>query len=70
MWVTRKETVMSIYLDKLSHVQVVINCRNIDAPMCTREDVLDYILGMPSIDDVMSYKLLTTKICVTLFIES
>ena len=54
------ETVMSMYSDKLAHVQVVINCPYSVAQMCTREDVLAYILGAPSIDDVMSYNWLTT----------
>ena len=53
---------MSIYSDKLAHGQVVINCRDRDAPKCTREDALAYILGAPFIDDVMSYNLLTTSI--------
>ena len=53
---------MSIYSDKLSHVQVVINCQNTDAPMCTCEDVLACISGTLSIDDVMSYNLLTTPL--------
>ena len=48
------------YLDKLAHVQVVINCRARDAPMCTSEDRLAYILGAPCFDDVMSYNSLTT----------
>ena len=52
---------MRIYLDKLAHVQVVINCRNTDAPMCTCEDALAHILGTPSIDDVISYISLTTN---------
>ena len=47
-------------LDKLSHVQVVFNCQNTEAQMCTREDALAYISGAPSIDDVMSYNSLTT----------
>ena len=46
---------MSIYSDKLAHIQVIINCQNIDVPMCTREDGLALIAGAPSIDDVMSY---------------
>ena len=46
---------MSIYSDKLAHVQVVINCWNTDAPMCTREDALALISGVPSIDDVVSF---------------
>ena len=51
---------MSIYYDKLAHVQVVINCRYSVAQLCTREDGLAYILGAQSIVDVMSYNLLTT----------
>ena len=51
---------MSIYSDKLAHAPVVINCQARDAPMCTSEDGLAYILGAPFIDDVMSYNLLTT----------
>ena len=53
-------SVMSIYSDKLAHVQVIINCRARDAPMCTSEDGLAYILDVPYFDDVMSYNLLTT----------
>ena len=49
-----------IYLDKLAHVQVVINCRYFVAQLCTREDGLAYISGVPPIDDVMSYDSLTT----------
>ena len=52
---------MSFYSDKLAQVQVVINCPNIDAQMCTRDDGLAYISGAPSIDDIMSYSLLTTQ---------
>ena len=39
--------------------------------MCKREDALVYILGAPSIDDVMSYNSLTTLISIegVLFIE-
>ena len=51
---------MSIYSDKLSHVQVIINCRYSVAQMCTRKDTLAHILGTLYIDDVMSYDLLTT----------
>ena len=51
---------MSIYSDKLSRSQVVIKCLHSIAQMCTREDVLAYISGAPSIDDVMSYNSLTT----------
>ena len=42
------------YLDKLSHVQVVIKCLYSVAQLCTCEDMLVYISGAPSIDDVMS----------------
>ena len=31
---------MSIYSDKLAHVQVLINCLYFVAQMCTREDTL------------------------------
>ena len=48
------------YLNKLAHVQVVINCPYSVAQMCTREDALAYILGTWFIDDVMSYNSLTT----------
>ena len=51
---------MRIYSDKSSYVQVVINCQNSVAQMCTREDALTHNLGVPCIDDVMSYNLLTT----------
>ena len=50
---------MSIYSDKLAHVQVVINCIYY-IELCTREDMLAYISDAPFIDDVMSYDLLTT----------
>ena len=52
---------MSIYLDKLAHVQVVINCWFSVAQLCTREDMLAHILGALYIDDVMSYDSLTTE---------
>ena len=52
---------MSIYSEKLVHAQVVINCRYSVAKMCTLEDALAYISGMPSIDDIMSYNSLTTN---------
>ena len=50
----------SSYSDKLSHVQVVINPWYSVAQMCTCEDALVYVSDAPSIDDVMSYNLLTT----------
>ena len=52
---------MSIYWDKLAHIQVVINCRFSIAQMCTREDSLAHYLGAPSIDDVMRYNMLISK---------
>ena len=39
---------MSIYLDKLAHVQVIINCQYSIAPMCTREDTHLASLRAPS----------------------
>ena len=51
---------MSIYSDKLAHVQVVIPSWHFVAQLCTYEDGLAYILAAPSIDDVVSYNLLTT----------
>ena len=45
---------MSIYSDKLAHVQVVINYLYSVAQLCTGEDMLAYISGALSIDDVMS----------------
>ena len=35
---------MSIYSDKLAHVQVVINCQYFVAQMCTCEDMLAHNL--------------------------
>ena len=48
---------MNIYLDKLAHVQVVINCWYSVAQMCTGEDTLANNLGTPYFDDLMSYYL-------------
>ena len=50
---------MSIYSDKLTHVEVVINCLYSVAQFCTDEDTLAYISGVPSIDDIISYNSLT-----------
>ena len=50
---------MSIYSDKLAHVQVVINCQYSIAQMCTREDTLAQYLGALYLDDVMSHNWLT-----------
>ena len=52
---------MSIYSDKLAHVQVVINCRYSIAQLCTREDMLARYLGALCLYDVMSHNELTTK---------
>ena len=52
---------MSIYSDKLAHVQVVINCQYYVAHKCTWEDTLARYLGTPCLDDVMSHNGLTTK---------
>ena len=51
---------MSIYSDKLAHVQI-FNCRNSFAQMCTREDMLSHILGARYSDDIMSYNLVATE---------
>ena len=53
---------MSIYSDKLKHVQVIINCFYSIAQFCTGKDMLAHISGTPSIDDIMSYNLLTTLV--------
>ena len=50
---------ISIYLDKLAHVQVVVNCRSFIAQMCTPENMLAHNLGALYVD-VMSYNSLTT----------
>ena len=42
---------MSIYSDKLEHVQVVINCQ-----MCTLEDIHACLFMKALLDDVMSQK--------------
>ena len=53
---------MSIYPDKLAHVQVVNNCRYSVAQMCTREDMLAHYLGTPFTDDVKRQNILITSI--------
>ena len=52
---------MSIYSDKLAYVRVIIHFRYSIAKMCTREDMLAHSLGMPCLDDVMSFNSLTTE---------
>ena len=49
------KSLLVFYSDKLAHVQVIINCRDSIAQMCTREDKLAHNLGVPYIGDVMSY---------------
>ena len=57
---------MSIYSDKLRHIQVIINCLNSIAKFCTCKDTLAHILCAPSSDDVMSYDLFTiVMICIS-----
>ena len=51
---------MNIYSDKLAHVQIVINCRDSIAQICTYEETLAHNLGVLYLDDVMSYNSLTT----------
>ena len=51
---------MSIYLDKLEHLQVVINCQYSIAQMCTHKDTLSHYLGAPFIDDVIRHNMLIT----------
>ena len=51
---------MSLYLDKLAHVQIVINCQYSIAQLCNHEDMLAHNLGAPYFNDVISYSLLTT----------
>ena len=54
---------MSIYSDKLAHVQVLINCQYSIAQLCTREDTLVHNLGALYFDEVMSYSSLKTIAC-------
>ena len=51
---------MSIYSDKLAHVQVVFDSQYSIAQMCICEDTLAHYLGTPYLDDVMSQNELTT----------
>ena len=48
------------YLDKLAHVQVVINCRYSDAQLCTWEDIHARLFTLTVLDDVMSQSEHTT----------
>ena len=56
----RHNSVVSIYSDKLAHVQVVINCQYSVAHLCTSEAALAHNLGELHFDDVRSYDSLTT----------
>ena len=51
---------MSIFSDKLAHVQVVINCQYFVAYLCTSEAMLTHNLGALYYNDIMSYNSLTT----------
>ena len=53
------------YLDKLAHVQVVINCQYSVAPMCTWEDTHPHLFTRPALDDVMSQNKFTTLFLMT-----
>ena len=53
---------MSIYSDKIAHLQVVVNCQYSIAQMCTRKDTLAHYLGAPYLDDVISQNELTEVI--------
>ena len=55
---------MNIYLDKLAHVQVVINCPLHICDLCTSEATLAHNLGKLHFDDVMSYNSLTTLVFI------
>ena len=62
---------MSIYTNKLAHVQVAINCQYSVVQMCTGEDTLAHILGAPYFDDVIFLAiLLKERVCwALLFLE-
>ena len=57
---------MSIYSDKLAHVQVVIKSWYLVAQKCTREDMLAHNLGARYFDDVVSYNSLTTSYLIAI----
>ena len=66
---SKPESVMSIYSDKLAHEQVVINCQYSVAQRCTCEDNLTHYLGAPFFDDVMRYNTLMTVNNIEMFIQ-
>ena len=51
---------MSIYSDRLAHIQIVFNCPYSIAQMCTHEDTLTHYLGALFIDVVMRHNTLIT----------
>ena len=51
---------MSIYSDKLAHIQVITNCQYSTAQMCIWEDILRHLFMHAVLDDVMSQSELTT----------
>ena len=51
---------MSIYSDKLAHLQVVINCLYSIAQMCTWEDTHAHLFMCNILDYIMSQNELTT----------
>ena len=51
---------MSIYSDKLAHVQVVVNYRYSVAQKCTLEDTYAILFTCAVLDDVLSQNKLTT----------
>ena len=55
MYAKQNRRLMSIYSDKLAHVQVVINCQYSIPQLCTREDKLAQNLGALYFSEVMSY---------------
>ena len=62
---------MSIYSDKLAHVQVVINCRYSIAQMCTLEDIHVPLLSWSSLLNPEGRKNdLTTKKAKTIRLNS
>ena len=52
---------MSIYSDKLAHIQVVINCQFSVAQMCTWEDTHARLFTRAVLADITSQNELTTK---------
>ena len=51
---------MSIYFNKLAHIQVLINCRYSVAQMHTWEDIHARLFTRAVVDEVMSQSELTT----------